>query len=548
MSKKPLHHKEDPLLPHHSRRTLFKTLGLGLGAVATKSLFNSTPSWAESEFPNQVNPQRMHDLPDGLNAHDFIVHSTFPLTLESKRERIENSLITHDKYLFVRNNLPLPSSSILENRDAWEVEFKGVKRPQTLTLKKLKTLGIQTLTTVLQCSGNGRAFYPHKPSGSPWATGAAGCVMWTGVYLREVVDLLGGADQESAYLTSTGGDPLPEGLDPKKVIVERSIPKKKALKDVMLAWEMNGKAIPLTHGGPLRLIVPGYYGCNQIKYVKHIAFTQEQTDAKIQKSGYRLRKVGLSGHPSQPSMWGMSVKSWFTQDDVLPEGQQVLKGVALGGEEEVERVEVSVDGGKTWRKTEWVGPNLGVYAWRFFSTKVNLSKGKHQIYCRAYTVKGDVQREDRLSNERGYGHSGWRDHGMMIEVNQTAFEHKKSTLIDPSLSSQKSLSTSSSTHSLQKKQTQKRPKQTSKKELSSTAQEGKKIFLEKTQPACGICHTLDDAQVQGKVGPNLDQMNLTEQQILTALRHGVGAMPAQTTLSEEQIQKLTQYILEATRK
>ena len=118
----------------------------------------------------------------------------------------------------------------------------------------------------------------------PWKTGAAGCVLWTGVSLRKVVEHLGGAVPGMRYLTATGGEVLPDGADPKKAAVERSIPIEKAMKDAMLVWEINGQPLPISHGGPVRLMVPGYYGCNQIKYVKRLAFTAEQSQVKMQRS------------------------------------------------------------------------------------------------------------------------------------------------------------------------------------------------------------------------------------------------------------------------
>ena len=84
------------------------------------------------------------------------------------------------------------------------------------------------------------------------------------------------------------------------------------MEEAILAWELNGDPIPLAHGGPLRLIIPGYYGVNNVKYVKRLAFTPEQTMANIQSSGYRVRPVGVKGTPNQPSMWEMNLKSFVT--------------------------------------------------------------------------------------------------------------------------------------------------------------------------------------------------------------------------------------------
>ena len=145
----------------------------------------------------------------------------------------------------------------------WEVEIDGVANPGKMTVGALKTLGVETVVCVLQCSGNGRAFFDHETSGSQWSVGAAGNVVWTGVPVRAVIDAMGGADADAVYLTGTGGEDIPQGLPPESIQVERSVPKA-AMDRAILAWEMNGEPVPLAHGGPLRLIIPGYYGVNSI--------------------------------------------------------------------------------------------------------------------------------------------------------------------------------------------------------------------------------------------------------------------------------------------
>src|SRR4029079_10762073 len=165
------------------------------------------------------------------------VHSE--TTIETKRAAFGTSGITPAEYLYIRNNLPAPDASIVANRDAWQVAFDGVRTPRTLTVAELKTIGVETVATVLQCSGNGRAFFPHKPRGAKLTVGASGCVFWSGVPVRYVVEALGGAAPGARYLTGTGGESFPAGIDPLTVMVERSLPIE-ALNDAILAWEMNG--------------------------------------------------------------------------------------------------------------------------------------------------------------------------------------------------------------------------------------------------------------------------------------------------------------------
>ena len=351
------------------------------------------------------------------NADAVIVHSS--TTIETKRSAFGSSVVTPTNQLYVRNNLPTPPESIVADRDAWPVQIDGVKKPRQLTVRELKTMGLETVTMVLQCSGNGRAFFPSKPSGTQWTVGAAGCVVWSGVPVRDVVKALGGVADGMVYMTGTGGEVLPAGLDPKSVIVERSVPLA-ALEDALLAWEMNGEPVSLAHGGPLRLIVPGYTGVNNIKYIKQLAFTAKESEAHIMSHGYRISPPGSKGDPSQPSVQEMSVKSWINspipEDGNPAAGTVQIQGVAFGGMNAVKGVEVSIDGGKTWKQARLVGPDMGKFAWRQFVLQAQLPKGTYQLASRATDVKGNVQPETRGENQSGYNNSSWADHAVTVTV------------------------------------------------------------------------------------------------------------------------------------
>lgn len=161
---------------------------------------------------------------------------------------------------------------------------------------------------------------------------------------------MGGVADGAKFITGTGGESLPTGIDPKTIIVERSAPIS-ALDNALLAWEMNGAPLPLAHGGPLRVIHPGYYGVNNVKYLKKLALTEKEIDAKIQVSGYRIRRVGEKGKADLPPMWEMNVKSFVTSPTTKATGGKMqITGVALSGAKEVSKVEVSTDGGKNWKE------------------------------------------------------------------------------------------------------------------------------------------------------------------------------------------------------
>ncbi|UCH29204.1 MAG: sulfite oxidase, partial [Myxococcales bacterium] len=441
---------------------------------------------AAATVPAPVPPEPA--LPDNKDPANFIKHGDNPLTLETRRERLGTSVLTATSVLFVRQNLPLPPPEFVADRDGWTTRVEGVERPGEIRVDELKKLGLITIATVLQCSGNGRKYYQHGPSGSPWGVGAAGCAMWSGVPLRAVAEHFGGVAKGTRYLTTTGGEPLPEGIDRNQVVVERSIPIDKALDDCLLAWEMNGEPIPRSHGGPLRLIVPGYFGCNQIKFVKNLAFTNEQGPAKIQQTGYRMRAVGVKGSPDQPAMWEMPVKSFITlptEQTPIVAGKFRVTGVAFGGAKAVAKVEVSTDG-KRWQEARWVGPDLGKYAWRVFELELERAPGPLKLYSRATNATGEAQPEHRNENERGYGNNSWRDMGVTVQVCD-AFD--EICLTPPPEEGTVS------------------PRGPRKPvELSEAGERGRKIFRETAAPPCSTCHTLADAEAVGTVGPNLDDL------------------------------------------
>ena len=390
----------------------------GTGATVTAA---ALAGWMRDAAANTAAPAAtVRPLPAYVNwkdANSLIVHTN--TTIETRRSAFGTSIVTPDAQLYIRNNLPAPDASIVADRDAWEVSIEGVRNPRTLTVRELKSMGLETVAMVLQCSGNGRGYFPSKPSGTPWQVGAAGCVLWSGVPLRVVVEALGGMTSGMKFITGTGGEKLPEGLDPKSVIVERSVPVA-AMADAMLAWEMNGVPISLAHGGPLRLIVPGYTGVNNVKYVKRLAFTAQESDARIMSHGYRISPPGAKGDPSQPSVQEMTVKSWIngpgTDGKPLTAGTVQIHGVAFGGMHAVAKVDVSVDGGKTWVAARLVGPDLGRFAWRQFALAVRLPAGSHTLVSRATDAAGNLQPEQRMENAAGYNNSSWADHAVKVVV------------------------------------------------------------------------------------------------------------------------------------
>ena len=357
-------------------------------------------------------------LPDFIkwkNRDALIVHSK--KGIETHRSAIGESLITPNRNIYIRNNMPTMSDTQIGDRNNWKVSIKGVKNPKTFSLAQLKKLGHTTMATILQCSGNGRGFFAHEVRGSQWKTGAAACVVWTGVPMKVVVDACGGVDSDAVFMTSAGVDHEPTGLDPKKAKVERSVPKK-VYKDAMLAWEMNGVPLPNAHGGPLRMVTPGYFGINNVKHLGQVAFTKTESTVKYMKSSYRISPIGKKGS-QYPSCWEMPVKSWITrptdETGTVKAGNVQIVGVAMGGMKKVRSVKVSIDGGQSWKKAKFVGPDLGKYAWRQFVLEANLAPGSYNLASKA-SGGGKTQPELRYENRRGYAHNGWKDHSVNIKV------------------------------------------------------------------------------------------------------------------------------------
>ena len=384
------------------------------GAAATASFVPISIANA-NHSPLNENTKGLPDFISWKDRSALIVHSN--KGIETHRSAIGESLITPNRNVYIRNNMPTMTDDQIGNRKNWKVSIEGVKNPKTFTLAQLQKLGHTTMATILQCSGNGRGFFEHKVRGSQWETGAAACIFWTGVPMKTVVDACGGISGDSVYMTSEGVDHVPTGLDPKKAMIARSVPKK-VYKDAMLAWEMNGVPVPNSHGGPLRMITPGYFGINNVKHLGKVAFTSQESSVKYMKKSYRISPIGKKGS-QYPSCWEMPVKSWITrptdETGTVKAGKVQIVGVAMGGTKKVRSVKVSVDGGSSWKRAKFIGPNLGKFAWRQFVLETTLSAGTYNIASLA-SNGSDKQPELRMENRRGYAHNGWKDHSVNITV------------------------------------------------------------------------------------------------------------------------------------
>lgn len=312
--------------------------------------------------------------------------------------------ITPIDHFYVRNHHYTPDVKLSD----WSLKVDGlVDTPSTLSLTDLKKLPRASQTAVMECAGNGRSFYePHVP-GMQWKYGGVANGKWTGARLVDVLKRAGLKDGAKEILFS--GEDIPIGKQPK---FERTVALRKAFDpDTLLAYELNDKPIPMEHGFPLRLIVPGWAGDSWVKWVKHIEVLDHEYDGFWMKVAYR--------HPTHPVAPGtavppqemvpvtdLAVKSVIASPVAgwagAPGKELKISGAAWANGVPIEGVDVSVDGGKTWRKAR-LGHDQARYAWRLWSLEWKpQAEGSYQIVARAKDAAGNIQPIQEQWNPSGY--------------------------------------------------------------------------------------------------------------------------------------------------
>jgi DMSO/TMAO reductase YedYZ molybdopterin-dependent catalytic subunit len=272
-------------------------------------------------------------------------------------------LVPNERF-FVRNHTSTP----LIDAGTWRLRVfgRGLRgRPDadhavTFDYHELRRLPRRTVTVAIECAGNGRRFFGAQQgtpaTGTAWSLGGIGVARWTGVPLRVVL--------ERAGVTADAVDVMPEGLDAPVVTggredghVRRPLPIAKALDDALIAYEMNGEPLPPDHGFPARLVVPGWVGIASIKWLGSIEVADQALTSPWNTTSYRL--VGPDYAPDLPPITTQVTKSAFELpfDAVIPGGRTtVLEGRSWDGEGRIRSVDVSTDGGSTWRPARLHGP------------------------------------------------------------------------------------------------------------------------------------------------------------------------------------------------
>lgn len=327
-----------------------------------------------------------------------IVRVSRPLNAETPIGAFK-SWLTPNQSFFVRSHFGPPSSDLTQG-SPWRLHVRGlVDYPLTLSLADLGQFEEVTVTAVLQCSGNGRAFYQPRAPGVQWERGAVGNARWTGVRLRDVLQRVG-INPAARHVQMQGAD---RPVSDRTHMFIRSIPVAKALHpDTLLAFRMNDEPLSLLHGAPLRLITPGWMAESCTKWLTVLTVQEDEAQGYYMETAYRYPKEPVPagtqpnpvGQAAMVPVEAMVVKSVIvmpSQDTVVRRGSVVIEGVAWAGEGRVTKVEVSLDEGRTWQSAELLRENVP-YAWRHWRFLWQAREpGSHTILSRATDDTGQTQ-------------------------------------------------------------------------------------------------------------------------------------------------------------
>ncbi len=359
-----------------SRRRFFRSLGAVAGVFSTRAADTA--------------------------RQDMIVRSVRPEDFETPLAAF-TSWITPTEYFFVRSHMSRPTVDLA----AWHLTIDGeVSTPLTLNMDELKKLPTVELVSVLECAGNGRAFYKPGVAGMQWTGGGVGNARWRGVRLADVLKKAG-LKPTAKHVLFNGAD-TPPGNMPDFM---RTVPVKKSLDpDTLLAFEMNGEPLSVSHGFPLRLIVPGWAGDSSVKWVTNIQPLDKEFEGFWMKTGYRypVRPVapGTAVDPADlKPLEAIRPKSMIvgpSDGAGVGNGPVRIHGTAWAGESPIARVDVSTDSGRTWRPA-MLGRDKARYAWRLWELNwTPPSPGSYVLMARATDAAGATQPLAEDWNPSGY--------------------------------------------------------------------------------------------------------------------------------------------------
>lgn len=358
-------------------------------------------------IPTGLLPAAFAEQGFSLDKEGIRVLSERPLCAETQAHFLDDSLTPTTRH-FIRNNGTPPR---ITEASAWSLGIDGlVERPSRFTIADLQSrFEVVSKALVIECAGNGRAFFDPPTLGNQWTLGAVACSLWTGVRLSDVLEHCG-IKPEAVYTAHFGTDTHLSG-DPERDPISRGIPISKALDgSVLIAFEQNNAPMHPMQGAPLRLVVPGWPGSCSHKWLTRIWLRDQVHDgAKMTGASYRVPKYPVApgekvGDEDLRIIERMPVKSLIThpQNNFVGRPDVEVRGHAWSGERSIASVDVSYDFGSTWRAARLDAPvNPG--AWQDFSIELRLPRpGYYEVWARAEDSAGEMQPHAINWNQKGY--------------------------------------------------------------------------------------------------------------------------------------------------
>ncbi len=347
----------------------------------------------------------------------MIVREKEPVNLEMPFGSL-NSFLTPVERFYVRCHHPIPKIDL----GTWRLQIEGdVDEPFALTFDELRAMETRTITTTMECAGNGRTFLTPQRDGAQWEGGAVGTAEWTGVPLSALL--------QRAGVRSSVRDVILEGADegeikepPRpagKIHYSRSLPLSKAKDDVLLAFQMNGEDLTAEHGFPLRAVVPGWYAMAAVKWLTRIVASTEPYSGYYQTIDYAYWERGSSA-PTLVPITEMRVKSQIARPEfaeAVRAGEPYrVHGAAWTTEAEITRVEISTDGGTAWNEARLLGDSLR-NAWRIWEYQwaVPSTPGKVILMARATDSEGRTQPPEHHDDRGSYLIHHWLPIEVLIQ-------------------------------------------------------------------------------------------------------------------------------------
>jgi sulfane dehydrogenase subunit SoxC len=349
--------------------------------------------------------QKLDKPPEGTVADEGLTHDE--LRLAARNHGLPLEALRYDitppglHYLLTHYDIPAVDAAV------FRLEIRGaVENPVTLTLDALRARPKTTMPVTFECAGNGRALLQPRPISQPWLTEAVGTAEWAGTPLKPLLDEAGVGEGAVEVLLS-GLDHGLEGGTPQAY--ERSLPLADA-DEALVAYEMNGSPLPPQHGFPLRLVVPGWYGMTNVKWLARITLLEEPFDGYQNAVAYRM--YDSDGQPGEPLtrmlprslMLPPGAPDFMTRKRFLAPGPVTLRGRAWSGFGSIERVEVSTDAGQTFDDATLDDP-LGPAAWRGWRYAWDAAPGEFELCSRATDAAGNEQPLEPLWNLKGYANN-----------------------------------------------------------------------------------------------------------------------------------------------